>query len=153
MAAKKAAVPATRDYVIPVGKEWGPPCPGSVGSAVNLNDVENQVKENENAFRENRKAQALAIPCPFCSYYHLEMQSPVASLIGGEATKDFIDNGVVPVESPPIDEVVLAAAVEAVHNPSNLPPVEEDEEDDESSVNDLINEVNSGDESDTSSDS
>lgn len=128
MATKKPKALSESDYVIPEGGEWvTPPCSGSVGSALNLVDVQKQVQENENAFRENRKAQALAIPCPFCKQYHLEMQSPVATLIGGEAIKDFIDVSPPPVEEPPVDEVALNAGIVAVHNPDKLPEEEDDD--------------------------
>jgi hypothetical protein len=144
MATKKAAAktPNESDYVTPEGAEWTDPCPGSVGSATNLVDVENQVKENENAFRENRKANALAIPCPFCGNYHLEMQKPVADLVGGEVVKDFIDNSTPPpVEEPPVDEAALAAAVN-LHNPQNEVPVEEDED---TGIEDILNDKSNSD--------
>lgn len=143
MAVKKSAVktPSKSDYATPENAEWTDPCPGSVGSATNLVDVENQVKENENAFRENRKANALAIPCPFCNNFHLEMQSPVENLVGGEAIKDYIDVVPPPVEEPPVDEVALMAATN-LHNPQNNLPVEEEED---TGIEDILNDKSSSD--------
>lgn len=139
MATKKSAAkaPSKSDYVTPEDAQWTDPCPGSVGSPTNLVDVENQVKENENAFRENRKANALAIPCPFCSNYHLEMQPSTESLVGGEATSDFISVMPPPVEEPPVNQEALASAVGAVTNVSNLPVEEEDEDNYMDSFKDL----------------
>lgn len=93
-------VPNQDNYVLPEGAEWvDPPCPGSVGSTPNLVDVQNQLNENTSAYRESRQPQALAIRCPFCNGFHLAMQPPVESLIGGEVAGSPATG--VPVTAPP----------------------------------------------------
>lgn len=133
-------IPVESDYVIPDGAEWvSPPCVGAVGSPRNLDDIQAQVLENESAFRERRQARAIAIHCPFCTNYHIEMQPPVESLIGGEVTNNYIDNSPPPQQPPPVDPEALTAGINAVG-----PPVEEKEID-------PIEEILNGPESDSNS--
>lgn len=119
MATKKTVTP---DYVLPVGSEWSsPPCPGSIGSKPNLDDVSKQTQEIINAGREGREPQALAVHCGFCQGYHKEMQPPVELLINGEVT---MNHPLPEIKDPPVDPELVAVASEAVTNVSNL-PVEE----------------------------
>lgn len=124
--------PVESDYVLPDGIEWtSPPCPGSIGSPANLDDRQAQVMENENAMREGRQARAIAIHCPFCGGYHIEMQPPVASLIGGEVITDYIDNFPPPVAPPPVDDAAVKAgimAVSTVNDPEDNPESDVNEE-------------------------
>lgn len=95
-------VPVESDYTLPDGATWTePPCPGSVGSPPNLDDIQAQLNENKAAAAEHRAARALAIHCGFCMGFHIEMQPPVISLIGGESSGS--DNTGDPVSPPPND--------------------------------------------------
>lgn len=127
-------------YTLPVGSEWtSPPCPGSIGSKPNLDDVSKQAQEIINAGREGREPQALAIHCGFCQGYHKEMQPPVELLISGEVT---MNHPLPEIKDPPVDPELVAVASAAVTDISNLPPVEEVDEIEEL-LNDDPNKQNS----------
>lgn len=120
------------NYTLPNDSSWTDACSGSVGSKPNLDDIQKQIQENQGAFRENRKALALAIHCGFCGGYHLDMQPAVEILIGGEVNNDYNNTTPDPVADPPIDSELVTTATEALHNPQNVEVEEDDEtEDDE----------------------
>lgn len=120
-----------KDYTIPEGAKWeGALCPGAAGSKPNLTNIQAQIEENNNAMREERKARALAIPCPFCSNYHIEMQPPVKNLVGGEVTDDFKEDSPAPVREVEVKSDVVEAAIAASIGspvPVDDAPVEDDE--------------------------
>lgn len=128
---KSVKTPTEADYVIPEKSKWvDPPCPGAVGSPVNLLDVEAQYKENENAFREKRKIRAIAIHCPYCPNYHLAMQPPVEDLVGGEVVGNYIATTPPPPIEPVMDSELLAKATKAVSTQASSPVEEEVNEED-----------------------
>lgn len=114
-------------YVIPQDAEWTEPCPGSVGSKPHLEDVQAQLAENQSAAAEHRKAQPIAIHCGFCGGYHLEMQPPVETLVGGEYIPDYSPP---PVEPPKSDPEEVAYASSLVVNEDNAEGSDSDTEDD-----------------------
>lgn len=118
--------PKIKDYVIPDEASWeGVLCPGAVGSKPNLVDIQAQIEENHNAMREERKARALAIPCPWCRKYHIEMQPPVKNLIGGESIDDFKEDSPTPV-TVEVNPDTVKSAIAASLGGSELSEDEDD---------------------------